>query len=323
MYAKNDKMQQVTFQVKARRTDLEARLGLKESFANGPSYNPVKIDYLKLHGGWLEVRLTDEQMDLKYNLLDIQKSLGEMRIKVYRRVHVQAKIADDDKAGNWLPLGEDYRTNRMNFTIKPVDCPVGSYDWSKFPTIPCTKVVVFQGKQHKITEQLQYTVGGDSLVDAAETQKYGETCFTICNGLYGCKQLRIVCRGECARKRRAETSYRSAVKEARQRTASYAAARKEVRRENKEAYEQDKAKAKAMIRPSDSDSDAGSSSSQTAIQNVKCPFLLGGLCKMGKNCKMSHTFTQQDIASIPCKLKKRPVSGVCIAGSSCIYHHGA
>ena len=43
MYAKNDKMQQVTFQVKARRTDLEARLGLKESFANGPSYNPVKI----------------------------------------------------------------------------------------------------------------------------------------------------------------------------------------------------------------------------------------------------------------------------------------
>ena len=141
--------------------------------------------------------------------------------------------------------------------------------------------------------------------------------------MYGCKQLRIVCRGECARKRRAETSYRSAVKEARQRTASYAAARKEVRRENKEACEQDKAKAKAMIRPSDSDSVAGSSSSQTAIQNVKCPFLLGGLCKMGKNCKMSHTFTQQDIASIPCKLKKRPVSGVCIAGSSCIYHHGA
>ena len=85
---KNDKMQQVIFQVKARRTDLEARLRLKESFANGPSYNPVKIDYLKLHGGWLEVRLTDEQMDLKYNLLDIQKSLGEMRIKVYRRVHV-------------------------------------------------------------------------------------------------------------------------------------------------------------------------------------------------------------------------------------------
>ena len=256
------------------------------------------------------MRLADEQMDLKYNLLDIQKSLGEMRIKVYRRVHVQAKIADDDKAGNWLPLGEDYRTNRMNFTIKPVDCPVGSYDWSKFPTIPCTKVVVFQGKQHKITEQLQYTVGGDSLVDAAETQKYGETCFTICNGLYGCKQLRIVCRGECARKRRAETSYRSAVKEARQRTASYAAARKEVRRENKEAYEQDKAKAKAMIRPSDSDSDAGSSSSQTAIQNVKCPFLthssLAASAKWAKTAKCRTPSPSRTSPQSPASLRSAP-----------------
>jgi hypothetical protein len=318
MYDKDGKVQQVTLQIKAKRTDLEARLGLKESFAAGPVFNPVKVDHLKLHGGWIEVRLTDEQMDLKVSTLDVQKSLGLMRIKVYRKVHVQAKIADDDNDNKWLPLGEEYRTNRMNFTVKPIDCPLGSFDWSQFPTIPCTKVVVFQGKQYKVTEQLQYTIGGDSLVDAETTRKMGETCYTICNGIYGCKQLRIVCRGECARKRRAEANYRSQIKDARASTGSYAEARKKVRADSKAAYEHDKGKAKAMLQPRDSDSDASSSASQKPLRDVKCPYLLGGLCKKGKNCKMSHAFSSTDPAQIPCKLERRRVSGVCVAGSSCI-----
>ena len=263
-------------------------------------------------------------VDLKFNIMDVQKALGIMRLKVYRKVHVQAKIADDENESRWLPLGAEYRTDRMNLTVKPVDCPLGSYDWSQFPTIPCTKVVVFQSTQYKVTEQLQYTVGGDSLVDTEATKKSGETCYTICNGIYGCKQLRIVCRGECARKRRAEVSYRSAVKAARTSTATYAEVRKQVRAHNKAAYEQDKGKAKAMIQPRDSDSDAGSSASQKPLRDVKCPFLLSGSCKKGKNCKMAHSLTQKDpITSIPCRLEKRRVSGVCVAGSSCIYHHDA
>ena len=142
LYDQGGKIQQVTFQIKATCTDLQARLGLKDSFASG--FNPVKIDHLKLHGGWIEVRqLTDEQMDLKFNIMDVQKALGIMRIKVCRKVHVQAKIADDENENRWLPLGAEYRTDRMKITVKPVDCPLGSYDWSQFPTIPCTKVVVF------------------------------------------------------------------------------------------------------------------------------------------------------------------------------------
>jgi hypothetical protein len=39
-------------------------------------------------------------------------------------------------------------------------------------------------------------------VDPEATRKADETCYTICNTLTGCKQLRIVCRGECAKNRR-------------------------------------------------------------------------------------------------------------------------
>eukprot|EP00966_Prymnesium_polylepis_P317817 7342125-Prymnesium_polylepis.1 len=54
-------MQQVAFQVKARRTDLEGRLGLKESFANGPSYKSCQ--------NWLPDRYTYRK------ILHIQKCL--------------------------------------------------------------------------------------------------------------------------------------------------------------------------------------------------------------------------------------------------------
>eukprot|EP00966_Prymnesium_polylepis_P061071 1415939-Prymnesium_polylepis.1 len=78
-----------------------------------------------------------------------------------------------------------------------------------------------------------------------------------------------------------------------------------------------------MLQPRDSDSDASSSASQNPLKDVKCPYLLGGLCKKGKNCKMSHAFSAKDPALIPCKLEKRRVAGVCVAGSSCIYLHDA
>ena len=104
---------------------------------------------------------------------------------------------------------------------------------------------------------------------------------------------------------------------------SYAEARKKVRTDSKAAYEHDKGNAKAMLQPRNSDSDASSSASQKPLRDVKCPYLLGGLCKKGKNCKMSHAFSSTDLARIPCKLERRRVSGVCVAGSSCIYHHDA
>eukprot|EP00966_Prymnesium_polylepis_P029863 693571-Prymnesium_polylepis.2 len=53
-----------------------------------------------------------------------------------------------------------------------------------------------------VSRSLQYSIGGDSLVDPEATRKADETCYTICNTLTGCKQLRIVCRGECAKNRR-------------------------------------------------------------------------------------------------------------------------
>ena len=51
-----------------------------------------------------------------------------------------------------------------------------------------------------------------------------------------------------------------------------------------------------------------------------CDHYAKGRCNRQKTCRMIHDPTI-DASAIPCRLDKRPVSGLCIAGADCPYLH--
>ena len=81
-------------------------------------------------------------------------------------------------------------------------------DWGKYPTIPLSKHVRFDEdpNTYNYSTELNYTVGGDSLVDRFATAEKGKTVMKICNALTGCKQPHSVCAGRCARQLRSQWS---------------------------------------------------------------------------------------------------------------------
>ena len=86
--------------MKIRYIDVKAALGLKQPASDpnslGPTFKPVRQDYIKTYGGFIEVRLDDEQIAMGVSMADVVKAAEAQNLRVYRRVHVSSKVAVDE-----------------------------------------------------------------------------------------------------------------------------------------------------------------------------------------------------------------------------------
>jgi hypothetical protein len=288
--------------IRAKKADLSSIFS--SSSAMGPTYNPVhlRLSHLKRLGGYIEVKLTDTQITMKINIQDVAKAIVGMGIKVYRKVWIQGKIQDDENPDNWLPLGENFPTSRMNFTIKPADCSMAEFDWSKYPTIPLTKSYIWNGEKREIQSELLYIVGGDELT---ELDDKGKTRSVICN-LFdgsGCKRSVKVCKGSCKANLEAERARK------RELAQIGAPSMKEAQKERKAAKREDY---ESRVR-------AGKAKMQREQGGATgpCKWVLLGRCEKGAKCKQDHSFAG-NMSLTKCQLPKRQ-HGTCIAGAKCIY----
>eukprot|EP00966_Prymnesium_polylepis_P098346 2277642-Prymnesium_polylepis.1 len=55
--------------------------------------------------------------------------------------------------------------HRFNLTVKPLSGDMGSFYWSKHPSISLSKCVNWRGEVKSISTSLLYTLGGESLKD--------------------------------------------------------------------------------------------------------------------------------------------------------------
>ena len=81
---------QATLQIRAKRTMFDKMFEAAEP--RGPSYFPTMRSHLVAAGGWIEVPLTDQQIDLGINIRDVVAATEAIGLRVYRRVHVQGKF---------------------------------------------------------------------------------------------------------------------------------------------------------------------------------------------------------------------------------------
>ena len=286
------------------------------------TYRPVYVSHLRRQGGWMEVSLTDLQLDLKVGIPEVVRAVEAINIKVFRRVHVTGKIENDDESSNskWLPLGANYSTNRINCTVKPVDQAMHEYEWSKYPELEWSKVCKFQGVIKTITHMeagyLQYAVGGDSLIDK-EASTANKTVYSICNRKEGCKLPTSVCKDKCYQLRKQAATHRKEVREVMEASgsSSFKEARKEVKQARTAEYQEGIQHAQSLLQVTQKQCGFVAVYSQSEKGWV-------GTCARGHSCPNDHTYfgTPETIAALPCRLPKRK-GGVCRKGAACIYSH--
>ena len=319
----NDGYKIVMLDVGARRADLAAALGIlpADDAAEPTTKARVYTDtmqassHLRLEGGYCEAALTPTQIAAKITIHDAREAFKSIGLKVYRSVHVMAKIEDDDpmaEAGSYLPLGTNYLTNRFNFTVKPIDGNMKSFDWGAHPTVLLSKTLVVAGEaEPRVLEtHINYTVGGDSLIDRAATIKNdGRTIMSICNKLTGCKMPTTICGGRCARLLVARSRFHKRLNAATEDGTSAKEARKAMREEKQRDYEARTNKGIEKVRTPE------------PVSKKRCERLVLGLCSFGDVCIYDHSFYggPAEIATIKCNLPKRKQSGRCKKGSKCHY----
>ena len=204
-----------------------------------------------------------------------------------------------------LPLGDSFKGHRINMNLCPSSGDMTAINWP--PKLPLTKTVIYQGTERQYTTELEYEVGGDSLVDRAATLKAGTTCMLVCNRKYGCKRLMTVCRGSCVKIFQHKKQKQMQFKRAREETGSDDAARKKVKQEAARAHNDKvrEGKAKAFGPRAKPDT------------QTECPHLIHGRCGRGAACKRRHDHVPMEtIRATVCKLYRRAISGLCTAGTS-------
>jgi hypothetical protein len=313
----------VMLDVGARRADLAAALGISPT---GDAAAPTTSErantnsmqassHLRLEGGYCEAALTPAQIAAKVTIHDVREAFKSIGLKVYRSVNVMAKIEDDDptaEAGSYLPLGTNYLTNRFNFTVKPINGDMKSFDWGAHPTLVLSKTLVVAGEaEPRVLEtHINYTVGGDSLIDRAATVKNnGRIVMSICNKLTGCKMPIMICGGRCARLLVARHRFHKRLNAATADGTSAKQARTAMREEKQRDYEARTTKGIEKVR------------AEEPASKEPCAYLTDGLCSFGDACKYDHSFFggASKIATIKCNLPKRKQSGLCKKGSKCHY----
>ena len=313
----------IMLDVGARRADLAAALGISPADDAAEPTTKARVhahtmqasSHLRLEGGYCEAALTPPQIAAKITIHDVREAFKSIGLKVFRSVHVMAKIEDDDpmaEAGNYLPLGTNYLTNRFNFTVKPDDCNMKSFDWGAHPTVLLSKTLVVAGESEPrvLETHINYTVGGDSLIDRAATIKNdGRIVMSICNKLTGCKMPTLICGGRCARLLVARHRFHKRLNAATEGGTSAKEARKAMREEKQRDYETRTTKGIEKVRAPEPG------------EKKPCDYLVPGLCSFGDACKDDHTFYggPAQIAAIKCNLPKRKRSGHCKKGSMCHY----
>ena len=303
--------------------DVRAELGLDKSEGMGEegisymaTYNRTPVNHIRKFGGWIEISLTEAQIGLGVNINDAKDAIRNLPgIKYFRPRHVQAKTEDDEEDGKLLPMGEKILTHRYNFTVKPREGDMKSYDWASFPTIPCEKLVLYKDEVKAVPIELHYSVGGDSLIDRARTELTGRVQYLICNKKYGCKRPNLLCL--C---RKGAANHRE-FKRARAATANPTEARKMLKAEGERKYnERVRVAQKATFGPTP----------EPETQRA-CPYALvkapdgrlQGKCVRGKRCSLNHeVFAKEriDPATVECHCSKSK-NGTCAAGKFCIYKH--
>ena len=134
---KDGKTSQGILEVNTWLIDVRAELGLDKSEGMGEegisymaTYNRTPVNHIRKFGGWLEISLTEAQIGLGVNINDAKDAIKNLPgIKFFRPRHVQAKTEDDEEDGKLLPMGEKVLTHRYNFTIKPREGDMQSYDY--------------------------------------------------------------------------------------------------------------------------------------------------------------------------------------------------
>ena len=190
-----------------------------------------------------------------------------------------------------------------------------SYDWARYPTIPCEKLVLYKGNVETVPVELNYSVGGTSLVDQKRSELTGRVQYLICNKKHGCKRPNNLC--ICTAR---GGNYRE-FKRARAATSSPAEARKMMKAESERKYnEKVRTAQKATFGPKPEPS----SRPACVYALAKTPDgRLIGSCVRGTRCTNSHeVFIKEGIdpASVECRCPKR-ATGKCAAGANCIYKH--
>ena len=307
--------------VLARRSDLYVAMGLDTEQSNPrPRATNVLLasSHLRLQGGYIEVHLTDQQISAKINMHQVQQAIKQtFPVNIYRRTHVQCKIEDDANDGSgerkFIPLGAGFLTHRINYTVKNIDGDMSVIDWGKYPTIPLSKHVRFDEdpNTYNYSTELNYTVGGDSLIDRFATAEKGKTVMKICNALTGCKQPLSVCAGRCARQIRSQERFRKRVATEMESGQTPKAARQAVKDEARANYDAQVTRANEILHKED----------DTGETRGRCKYLEAGKCSNGALCKWDHTFLGDEaaIAMIECRLPRRKVSNKCKLGQNCIY----
>ena len=261
---------QSTLQIRAKRTMFASMFEAAES--RGPSFFPTMRSHLAAAGGWIEVPLTDQQIDLGINIRDVVAATEAIGLKVYRRVHVQAKILDEE-SNKLLPLGTEFPTHRFNLTVKPLSGDMGSFDWSKYPSIPLSKCVNWRGEVKTISTSLLYTVGGELLKD-----REGKPLLCILREGGGCKRPNSICKGACRLAEKAKRLENRDWGSKRSEHGSSKAAAKAVKQARRDEYVNKTQAAKSLLKTALPHSDS------------RCEYVLAGKCSMGSRCKKDHTF---------------------------------
>mmetsp|Transcript_65016 Transcript_65016/g.178376 ORF Transcript_65016/g.178376 Transcript_65016/m.178376 type:complete len:201 (+) Transcript_65016:960-1562(+) len=180
---------------------------------------------------------------------------------------------------------------------------MGSFNWSKYPTIPLSKRVSWRGEAKRIDTSLLYTLGGEALKDGE-----GKPLLCVLREGGGCKRLTSVCKGAC---RIAEKETRHENKSWRNKRSEYdsnKAAAAAVKQAKHEEYLGKTQTAKSLLK------------AELPHSQARCEYVMAGKCSMGKHCKKDHTFVGDTsvIALIKCQVQRRQ-GGKCVLGAGCIF----
>ena len=294
-----------------RLTNIAAQLGIAPPGKDLPGeYSNPRAVHQRVHGGWICVFLTSEQLDMKVTVNETKEAILDLRsqsnhLNVVRPRRVQAKIENPDGDG-MLPLGDSIKGNRINMLVTPSSGTMVDFDWPRF--IPLHTKRFYNGGEHDYNTLLMYSVGGDSMIDRAATVKAGAVRMLVCHNRIGCKRLVAVCRGQCIRDAQAASAKSRQWKRAREEMGGdISGARMKISQEGSRDFNSRVRMAHSAFGP-------------RPEPTKNCDHYANGRCNRQKTCRMIHD-PAIDPSTIPCRLDKRPVSGLCIAGADCPYLH--
>ena len=296
--------QQICLELKAKKV-LFDQLFTSEPASLGPTYIPKA--HLLAKGGWMEAKLSDDQMAIGITKNDVAQAVDNMGVTVFRRVHVSGKVEDDSEEGKMLPLGEKFRTHKINMTVKPKEGDMLAFNWAEYPSIPIEKPVIWKGEQQVYKGFIEYTLGGDTIT---KFDSEGKAHSLICHRTDGCKRLTVACNGSCDKARKASAAFRQQVRTRENTGLEFRQARQEERDARKEHRQNQLKRGIEMLSPK-------------AVEGERslCELLEAGACKRGARCRFDHSFygDATAISQIQCQLPKRSNSKFCLLGNRCIY----